>query len=176
MPPLTDAVGLVDGHQGDGDARKPVQHPWLHQPLGRDVEQVELAGVDGLPHGLALGGVGVGVQPRRRHPRLLQRRHLVGHQGDQRRDHQAQPRPDDRGDLIAEALAAPGWQHRHGVVAGQHRLDDLALVATEVGMAEHLAQHLAGAVQGRIEGHGRVYASPGLRTAVRPLFPRCRAC
>ena len=56
-------------------------------------------------------GVDVGVQPGGRDARLLQRRDLVGHQGDQRRDHQAEARPQHGGDLVAEALAAAGRQH-----------------------------------------------------------------
>ncbi len=156
VAPLADAVRLVDGQERDRRARQAVQHPGLHQPLGRDVEEIEPALVDRPPGRLAPVGVGVGIEPRGGDAGLLHPRHLIGHQRDQRRDHQPQTWPYDRGDLVAEALAAPGRQHRQGASPRQHFADDLALVAAEVRMAEHIAQHLAGAVQGGIEGHGGV--------------------
>ncbi len=44
VAPLRDAVGLVDGEQRQRRAVEQTEHPLGHQPLRRDVEQVELAG------------------------------------------------------------------------------------------------------------------------------------
>ena len=47
-----------------------------------------------------------------RTPSWPQRRHLVLHQRDQRRDDDARARADQRGDLVADRLAAAG-RHQH---------------------------------------------------------------
>ena len=144
VAPLADAVGFVDGDQGQWRSREPLQHPGLHQPLGRRVEDVELAGFD-APPGLGLFfRVDVGIEPGRRHTRLLQARNLVGHQGDERRHHQSQARADQAWDLVADALSAAGRQDGHGAASGQHLGDDVGLQAAKLGMSERAAQDLAG--------------------------------
>ena len=100
-------------------ARQPLQHHGCIRPSGRQVEQVELARLDPPPGLRSLVRRGVGIQPRGGHARLLQRRHLVGHQRDQRRDHQAHAGAHQGGDLVAEALAAAGGQHRQRAAPGQ---------------------------------------------------------
>ncbi len=114
VAPLADAMGLVDGDQGQRQGLQARQHRGLHQSLGRDVQQVQLARRRPPPHRVALFGHQAGIQPRGGHARLLQRRHLVGHQGDQRRDHQGQAVQHQGGDLVAQALAAAGGQHGQG--------------------------------------------------------------
>ena len=94
-------------------------------------------------------GLGVGIQPRGRHARLLQRRDLVGHQRDQRRDDEAEARPHQRRDLVAEALAAAGRQHGQRAAPGQHLADHAGLQAAEIGMAERAAQHVARGIERR---------------------------
>jgi hypothetical protein len=140
VSPLADAVRLVDGDHGQGHAGQTLQHGGLHEPLRGEVEQVELAAVDPRPGLRPRVRIGHGIQPRRGDPGLGQRRHLVGHQRDQRRDDQANPRPHQRGDLVAEALAAAGRQHRHGAAARQHLGDHVALKPPELGMPERAPQ------------------------------------
>jgi hypothetical protein len=93
--------------------------------------------------------VDVGIEPGRRHARLLHGRDLVGHQRDQRRDHQAQARPDHAGDLVAEALSAAGGQHRHGATPGQDLGDHVSLQSAKLGVAEGAPKDLARLIEGR---------------------------
>ena len=93
--------------------------------------------------------VGVGIEPLGGHARLLQRRHLVGHQRDQRRDDEAEAGPDQGGDLVAQALAAAGRQHGQRAAPGQHLADHAGLQAAEVGVTEGAAQDVARSLQVR---------------------------
>jgi len=97
VAPLRDAVRLVDREQRDG---APVQQPrrGLHaQPFRRQVEQVQLAGQEGRLHLTALLAVLRGVQEAGAHAQGGERIHLVLHQGDQRRHHNADAVPDQCG-------------------------------------------------------------------------------
>ncbi len=143
VAPLADAMGLVDGDEAKRRGAQPLEGPGLQEPLGREVDQVEPAGRQAPPGGVAVLGAEPGIHPRGRHPQLPQRLHLVAHQGDQRRDHQADAGPQHSGDLVADALAAAGRQHRQGVAAGENLADHLALQAPEVGVAEGPAQDVA---------------------------------
>ena len=163
MAPLADAMGLVDGDQGDGMAGQPLQHGALHQPLGGQIEQIELARLHPAPDGRALVEARIGVQAGGGHARLFQPCHLVGHQGDQRRDDQSHARAHHGRDLVADAFAPAGGQHGQGVAPGQHLANHLRLQAAKVGVAEGVAQNLARAVQagggrgvrfGELEGIG----------------------
>ena len=93
-------------------------------------------------------GAGAGVEPLGRHARLLQGGHLVGHQRDQRRDDEAEARPHQRRDLVAQALAAAGRQHGERAAPRQHLADHTGLQAAEVGMTERAAQYVARSIEG----------------------------
>ena len=59
VSPLRNAVRLVDGEKGEASVRQQLQTTWRHQPLRRDIEQVE----GRVPNGaLDLGGF-AGRQP-----------------------------------------------------------------------------------------------------------------
>ena len=107
-------------------------------------------------------GLGAGVEPLGRHARLLQGRHLVGHQRDQRRDDEAEARPDQRRDLVAQALAAAGRQHGQRAAPGQHLADHAGLQAAEVGVAERAAQDVARGVERRGLAASSAYADLGI--------------
>ncbi len=84
VAPLRDAMGFVDGEQGNAAARQQGQETAGEQPLGRDVQQFQLAGGQ-----LALyPGGGFAIQGRIQvfgaHAQLAQGFHLVLHQRDQR--------------------------------------------------------------------------------------------
>ena len=89
MPPLRHAMRLVDRKQGDVGAAEQIEAARGQQPLGGDVEQIEVAGEQ--PR-LDRGGFlerQRGIQHRRLDAGLEQSRDLVAHQRDQRRDHDA---------------------------------------------------------------------------------------
>ena len=143
VPPLGDAVGLVDGEQGDRQLLEPVEEAVAEQPLRGDVEQVEFTG---MQPGQDLTGL------RRLQRRIVERRtHAVGHQGvdlvlhqgDQRRYHDRHTLPVQGRNLVAEGLAAAGRHQDKGILPRDQRLDDLSLLGTEAAVAEDLKQGLA---------------------------------
>jgi hypothetical protein len=84
------------------------------------------------------------------HAGFLQRRHLVLHQGDQRRDDDGGARPQQGRDLVAQRLAAARGHQHQGVAAGRDVLDDLRLPAAEGGIAEGVVEDGEGGHEGII--------------------------
>ena len=113
------------------------------QPLGREVEQVELAREERRLDGAALERVLRGVEEPGAHAQRGQRVDLILHQRDQRRDDDADAGPDQRGDLVAERLAAAGRHEHERVAAGDDVLDDLGLLAAERVVAEDALENVA---------------------------------
>ena len=115
LPPLGDAVRLVDGDERDGDRLRQLHKTRRAEPLGRDIEQAVLPAIgaavhvaqllarertvdiprrDGAEHRDAL-------TLRRRDARVRERRDLILHQRDERRDDQRRPAEAERRDLVA---------------------------------------------------------------------------
>ncbi len=77
-------MGFVDGQPRDAEAAQPAHQPLASQPLGRDEEQTQIAGIQPVP---GLGGLALAVHGIERgggdaRPRQLP--DLVAHQGNQR--------------------------------------------------------------------------------------------
>jgi hypothetical protein len=143
VSPLRYAVRLVDGEECDLRAIQQIETARRGEAFGGHVEQVEFAG-EQCAFGSA-GGTGVerGVEKRRTHAELCQRGHLILHQGDQRRHHDARARPHQRRELVAQRLAAAGG-HQHQRIAARHDVVDHGLLAVaERRVAEGLAQDIA---------------------------------
>jgi len=66
----------------------------------------------------------------------LQRRHLIFHQRDERRDDEREARKCEGGNLIAEGFARTGRHDAEGVAAGEDRGDDFFLTGAEGVVAE----------------------------------------
>ncbi len=129
VAPLADAMRLVDGHQRDPLPLQSRQGAAAEQPLRRDVDQVEPAGIQ-HPADLALFVRRlVGVHGRRRDAELAQGGHLVVHQRDQRRDDDGGAGAAQGGQLVADALAAAGRHQHQRVAAAQDVIDDRLLQA-----------------------------------------------
>ncbi len=141
VAPLRDAVRLVDGEEGDVDLGEKRQHALLHEALGRDVEEVERAGLQLPLDGLLLGEGQRRVEEGRLDARGFERVDLILHERDQRRDDDAGAAPHEGGDLVAERLAAARRHEDQRVAAGEHRLHDGRLVQPEGVVAEHALQH-----------------------------------
>ena len=84
MAPLRDAVGLVDREQGDLQLVEQRQPAFGDQALGCEIEQIQLAGAGAPLDGLHLLEILGRVQELGAHAGLVQRRHLILHQRDQR--------------------------------------------------------------------------------------------
>ena len=95
-------MGLIDGEQAERLLGQALEQVPLEQAFRRHVKQLQPLRLQLLPDLLALPGLQAGVQARCRHSQLAQRLHLVLDQGDQRRNHQGEPRPAQGRHLIAE--------------------------------------------------------------------------
>ncbi len=74
VAPLRDAVRLVDGEEREPSALQEIEAPRRDEPLGRDVEQIELAATSARSTCLRLGRDQRRVEERRAHAGLSQRR------------------------------------------------------------------------------------------------------
>ena len=137
VAPLRDAVGLVNGEQGDLQLRQPLQETLAHQPLRRHIEQIETAAMKLRQHPTGLPGRQGRVVVGRGHAIGAQRIHLVLHQRDKRRDDNTYPGPMQRRYLVAERLAATGRHQHEGVLTAYQGIDDLLLVRAKGRIAEH---------------------------------------
>jgi hypothetical protein len=151
VPPLADAVRLVHGEQARVEAH-PVEHAL--ESLGRHVEQLESAGPERVPHRASHLGLLGAAQVRGGDAPAPERRHLVLHQRDQRRDHEREPREQQRRHLEAERLPASGGQDGETITPAQRREHDAPLVEAEAGVAPDLLEHGFGPVEGAGGVHG----------------------
>ena len=158
VAPLRDAMRLVDREQRELQARQPLQRAVRQQPLRRDVEQIELL-LDQVARDAArLGRIEFRMQRAGGDAELAQRRDLIVHQRDQRRDHHRGAGPAQRRHLVADALAAAGRHQHQRVAAG----DD---------MAHHLLLLAAKARESRTPGAARLPDRPRPRPA--PAIAAC---
>jgi hypothetical protein len=151
-------MGLVDGEQRELDLREPVEAARRGEPFRRDVEQVQLARREALLDGTRFVHALRRIEECSTHAHLLERRHLVLHQRDQRRHDHGRARPQQRRHLVAQRLAAAGGHQDERVAAGHHVLDDLALGAAEDRVAEGFVENAEGrcvGCHGPADGDGR---------------------
>ena len=132
VTPLRNAVGFVDGDEGDLGFPEKLDVLFLGERFGRYEEQFGLAGRDvvlHLPHlrfgerGVQEVGhlVGVAVGP--------DGVHLVFHERDQGRDDEGTTVHHHARQLVAEALAAAGWHDYESVFSIKKGLDDSFLIS-----------------------------------------------
>ena len=140
MAPFADAMGLVDGEQVHVPFLQILEKAGQHQPLGGDIEQLELALVEPAQAGPGKAGGEGRIQKGGGHAGGLQGIHLILHQGDQRRHHHGEPGPDEGGELKTERFAAARRQHGDDVAAAQGVADDGLLQGAEGAEPEHLLQ------------------------------------
>ena len=111
VPPLADAVRLVDGNELHVALRQSRQKPVAavaREPLRRDIEQSVATFAQAGRHRRLLVGAERAVVERCRHAVADERIDLILHQGDERRDDHTQSRPHQRRRLEAERLASAG--------------------------------------------------------------------
>jgi len=142
MPPLRDAVRLVDGKQGNPQALQESQHARLHQALRSQVEKLDLPGTDTLGDLALLVGTQCRVECHGRHAQFIEGRDLVFHQGDQRRDHHCQAFAQQARHLIAQRLAAAGGHQHQGIGACGHALDNRRLLTAKGVVTENILEDM----------------------------------
>ncbi len=152
VAPLADAVGFVDREERDGDARHALAESLALEALGGDVEQLQLAPGGALERILLLRDGDEGVHRGGRDATGDEAVDLVLHQRDERTDDQREARQEQRGDLVADALARARRHHAEDVAAREHGGDDLALTGPEAREAESLPQQGDGLGRGRARG------------------------
>ena len=117
VPPLADAVGLVDRQQPQFHGPHRFQEAAAAEPFGHDVDQAELARRHAVQPLVLLGHRQRAVDERGGDAAGLQLIDLVLHQRDQRRDDERQPVQRQRRQLVAEALAAAGGHDAQAILA-----------------------------------------------------------
>ena len=135
---------LVDGEQRDRRPRQLGEEALVVEPLGGDVEELQAAGAEAVGDVARLGVLEARVEPRRVDALADEGVDLILHQRDQRRDDDRDAVEQQRRQLVAEALAGAGREHRERRAAGEQRLDDALLTGPEGVEAEPGLEHLAG--------------------------------
>ena len=156
MPPLGHAVGLVNGEQRNVHTPQQGQRALLGQAFRGDVQQVQLAPVQGLFHLADLGRAQGGIEVTRVYAQLAQGVHLVLHQRDQGRNDHPATRAREGGNLVAQGFAAAGGHQDQGVAAPDQGVDDLVLGWAEGLVTKGIAKNFQGVVHGRavyLNGH-----------------------
>ena len=143
VAPFRDAVGLVDGEEGDGQMLQKLDGFFLGESLGSDVKQFGTAlhqvvfyfasldlgerRVEEMSHAVASCGVSDGVD-------------LVFHEGDKRRNNDGGTFANHCRELIAERFATARRHDDEGVVSLQDAVNDSLLLAFEIVKAEYFFQ------------------------------------
>ena len=140
MAPFADAMGFVHGDEIRLPVPQIFQEPRKHQPFGRHVEEPKFAVMQPAKPLPGLARRQRRVQQRRRHSTGLERIHLVLHQSDERRHHDRQTRPDQRGQLKAQRLAPSRRQQGKHIFSCQGIADNFFLQRAKRGKAEVLLQ------------------------------------
>ena len=146
MPPLGDAMGLVDRDQRESPvAMEGIEHRQRasgEQAFRCDVEQIEATFAQvhlGRPGFLLiLTGIEVGSSD----AGFSQRADLVVHQRDQWRHDDRGAGAQQRRNLEAQRFAATGGHQHQGVATGCQMFDHRLLLAAEAGIAENVLQDL----------------------------------
>src|SRR3954453_19495981 len=92
MTPLRNAVCLVDGYKRELRRLQPAEILGLQKRFRGDVKEVQLAPLDIAPEEILLRAPEPGIERRRLHAGLPERRYLIFHQRDQGRDDEADAR------------------------------------------------------------------------------------
>src|SRR5690606_32729402 len=131
VAPLRDAVGLVDGEEGDVQAGRPRPEQLRLQPLGRHVEEAVAAEL-GVGEALVEGARAEGGRERDGGDAARgERLHLVLHQRHERRDDEDEAVEQHGRELVQQRLPATRREHGEHVAPGEDGLDGLALPRAE---------------------------------------------
>lgn len=123
VPPLRDAVRLVDGEEGEVRMVQPLEEIDGYQPFGRDIKQIQRPLGECALRRPRLARRQGGIERGGTDAQLFERGDLVLHQGDQRGNDDGDARTAERRDLVAERLAT-ARRHQHQRIAARHHMFD----------------------------------------------------
>jgi hypothetical protein len=121
MAPFRDAVRLVDREERDLRPLELGEEALVVEALRGDVEELQAARPEPVGDVAHLLSAEAGIEAGGVDAVAGEEVDLVLHQGDQRRDHDGDAVEQQRGKLVAEALAAAGGEDRERRAAGQER-------------------------------------------------------
>ena len=141
VPPLGDAVRLIDDEHADVGPLKRLDEAGAREALRRDVEQAYLAPAHPRER-LAVLGLPLLAVDQHRAPSgsALEPGNLVGHQRHQRRDDDRQVIAQQRRQLVAQRLAGTGRHHHQHIAPAKRSLYRLLLPRAEGSEAEVLVE------------------------------------
>ncbi len=149
MPPLRQAMSLVDRNQRQGNGLKRIQNIGLEKRLRRRVKNVDFTRTHILPKRPSLVRQKIGIESFSPHARLTQGGYLIDHQRDQGRNDQPHAVTGERRDLVTKRLPAPGRHQYESIVARHHMPNDFSRLPTKRIVAIDGLEDLH-----RIGGHG----------------------
>ena len=133
---------LVNRKQRDLTAFEQVQRSALGEPLGSDVEEVQLALYKCALHIGCGGRIEGGIEKAGPHPQLAHGVNLILHQRNQRGDHNTAAGPDQCRDLIAQRFSAARGHQYECVISLDDRLNNRFLGAAKAGVTEGLLENV----------------------------------
>ncbi len=113
-------MGFVDGKEGRGRADAAELRRRAHETLGREVKQPKGALRDSAQRVMTLIGSERAVERGSRNAAGVSRRHLILHEGDERRHDDGKTAQSQRGNLKADRLPRSGRQHGEDVAPGEN--------------------------------------------------------
>ena len=142
---------FIDRDHCDRNRFRQRQKRICQQPLRRRIEQPDLAVPHGIQRRKIIRLILIAVQADGRDPRITQRRHLILHQRDQRRNNDRQAGHQHRRHLIAYGFSRAGRHDAEDIAAGEDLPDQRFLSLAEIIIAEIFFQdrvrcllHIAG--------------------------------
>ena len=140
VTPLRNTVRLVDGDERRRALGKHLRKTWYAKPLGRDKQEVEVAGKI-LNAGLARDAtVETRVNAGNAAIQCRKLRVLILHESDQRRDDEGRSTQRDGRQLIAQRLPCPCRHDQQQVSSGNRGSANSLLVRAELRESKHRVQ------------------------------------
>jgi hypothetical protein len=132
VAPGADAMGFIDGDQGNSLASQAVECARAEQALGGDVEEVESAVIEQVRDAGDFAWFELGMQRAGGDTELPQGRDLVVHEGDQWGDDNGGAIPREGRHLVAHAFATAGRHEDKCVLPIDDGIDSLFLESPEL--------------------------------------------
>ena len=176
LPPLADAVRLIDDDLRDFGVSRKAEKGIRHQPFGRDIDDFIGAAPCVIQREHILSGREGAVEIGRAHAVLQQREDLIAHQRNERRDDERNALQHKRGNLVADRLARAGGHDGHHVAPAQNGGHRILLPGAKIVVAKNLFERRARRIHrchlcsffGYVQGHVWGFA---LRPGRNPVFP-----